>query len=734
MSVPVPPKGRRTFPFGPHRRRVVALVAGLVGGAAVAGLVAATGLFPATGGAATGGAATTRPPAGAPARSAAALTVAVPAATATTPGGSTVIGTQAPDMGSPGDGAPVVTGIAAVGSGAGYYVLRADGTVAAYGVPARGSVTGLPTGVYASAIAVDPKTGGYWVVASDGQVFAFDAPWYGEPQLPPGGWGQYPAAVGLAAAPSGGGYYVLRADGAVDNFGAPSHGSLAGKLPYGATAPVTATALAVDPVTGGYWETTSVGGVYAFDAPWQGSPASTQQGYRGDPVTGIAALAGQGYAVLHASGAIDTFGAPTVGSAAGRLPAGATAVAIAPDAASGGYWTAVNASAISGYLNPFRALTSLVPQEIDQGVDYCASGPIYALGTGVVLNTVSSGWPGGGFISYRLSGGPAAGYVVYAAENVTPSVTVGQQVTPTTVIGVLHDSGTCLETGWASATSRDEAAGFGEFTGANSTAFGLNFSALLQAVGAPPGLVQNAGPPGPLPGSWPRIGSAEDGSAGVAVAEFPVEPPTSAEANWVGAAARAVLGAPWSASGIVGQAAALHAGSATPAAVVSWLQRSTQARLYQVQLAYQVVFGGAPTAAQADAGLAALDRGVGLRRFRAGLAGTSEFASRAGSGVNALIAADYRVFLGRAVDPAGLSSWRAAVAGGLSATGLAWDIERSSEGGGVVIGAAYLQLLHRAVDPGALVSWGRALQGGLILSQLDEELIDSSEFFDRAQG
>lgn len=734
MSVPVLPSGSGAFSSGSAGRRWGALAAaGVLGGAAVVGLFAAGG-GAAGGGASGGGAAGARPPADAAVRSAAALSFAAPAAATTTPGGATVIGTQAPDLGSPAGGAPVVTGIAAVTSGAGYYVLRADGTVDAYGVPALGSVAGLPTGVYASAIAVDPKTGGYWVVASDGQVFAFDAPWYGEPQLPPGGWGQYPAAVGLAAAPSGAGYYVLRANGAIDNFGAPAHGSLAGKLLYGATAPVTATALAVDPVTGGYWETTSVGGVYAFDAPWRGSPASTDQGYQGDPVTAIAALAGQGYAVLHASGAIDTFGAPNAGSAAGQLPLGATAAAIAPDGATGGYWTAVNAATVGGYLNPFRALTSLVPQEIDQGVDYCASGPIYALGAGVVLNTVSSGWPGGGFISYRLSGGPAAGEVVYAAENVTPSVTVGERVTPTTVIGILHDSATCLETGWASATSQDEAAGFGEFNGANSTAFGLNFSALLQAVGAPPGLVQNAGPPGPLPSNWPRIGSAEDGSAGVAVPEVPVEPPTAAEANWVAAAARGVLGAPWSTSGIAAQAAALHAGSTTPAAVVGWLQRSTQARSYQVQLAYRVVFGAAPTASQTAAGLTALDQGVGLRRFRADLAGSSEFAAQAGSGVNALIAADYRVFLGRAVDPAGLSSWRAAVAGGLSATGLGWDIETSAEGTGVVIDAAYLQLLHRAVDPGALVSWGGALQRGLSLAQLDGDLIDSSEFFDTVQG
>ena len=104
---------------------------------------------------------------------------------------------------------------------------------------------------------------------------------------------------------------------------------------------------------------------------------------------------------------------------------------------------------MDGYYNPLRALTSLWPQEVDQGVDYCASGPIYAIGDGVVANVYSSGWPSGVFISYRLTSGPAKGLYVYDAEDVTPTVSVGERVTPTTIVGQLHDAATCLETGWA---------------------------------------------------------------------------------------------------------------------------------------------------------------------------------------------------------------------------------------------------------------------------------------------
>lgn len=415
-----------------------------------------------------------------------------------------VVASRAPFYGAPAPGAPAITGIAAAAGRPGYYVLRANGTVDSYAVPNQGSVHGLPAGITATGIAVDARTGGYWVLASDGQVFAFDAPWEGDPRFPYGGWGQYPAAVAIAAPASGAGYYVLRANGAVDNYGVPAYGSLAGRLYYGATAPVTATGLAVDPVTGGYWEATSVGAVAAFHAPSLGSPQINGDGrYGGVPVSGIVATPAGGYATLQADGTVVAF--PRSGLAAGapaRIATGATATGLALDPASDGYWVALDSAPLDGYLNPLRGLTSLVPQEIDQGVDYCGSGPIYAIGAGVVLNTTSNGWPGGAFISYRLESGPARGLIVYVAENVTPFVGVGETVGPTTVLGLLHDAGTCLETGWASQSHRHQAAARFEYTGSNSTAYGINFSALLQALGAEPGLPQG-GPPGPLPAGWP---------------------------------------------------------------------------------------------------------------------------------------------------------------------------------------------------------------------------------------
>jgi len=413
-------------------------------------------------------------------------------------------------LGSPPPTSPAVVGVAAVAKGSGYYVLRATGEVDAFDAPSFGSLaaSALTPGSTATGIALDPATGGYWVVCSNGVVQAFNAPSLGETLVPPGGWGQHPAAVAIAALPDGSGYFVLRANGAVYGYGARTHGSLAGHLHYGLTAPVVAVAIAVDPSTGGYWIATSTGAVDGFDAPSEGSPlASVEGNYDGVPVSGLAAAAnGTGYFVLRASGEVDTFGASFAGSSSAKvsLPEGGFASAIALDPATGGYYIGVDDTPLDGYFNPLRAVTSLLPQEVDQGVDYCGSGPVYALGNGIVVNVYEPQWPGGVFISYRLSNGPAKGLYVYLAENVTPAVKVGQTLSPTTVIGVMHDATTCIETGWADPPrSPERAQGHVEYNGKNSTAFGLNFSLLLETLGARPGLPQPFGPPGPLPASWP---------------------------------------------------------------------------------------------------------------------------------------------------------------------------------------------------------------------------------------
>ena len=144
------------------------------------------------------------------------------------------------------------------------------------------------------------------------------------------------------------------------------------------------------------------------------------------------------------------------------------------------------------YLNPLRDISGLVPERVDMGVDFAGAGPVYAIGAGVVTEAKfgNSGWPGGGWITYQLTDGPAVGEVVYVAEDVTPAVQVGQKVTPDTVVGHMFNGGDGIETGWAmldSASSESElpeAGGIGG-PGPFPTGIGMNFEYLIRALGVP---------------------------------------------------------------------------------------------------------------------------------------------------------------------------------------------------------------------------------------------------------
>jgi len=142
------------------------------------------------------------------------------------------------------------------------------------------------------------------------------------------------------------------------------------------------------------------------------------------------------------------------------------------------------------YLNPLREVSGLVPERVDMGVDFAGTGPVYAVGAGVVMEAKGccSGWPGGGWITYQLTDGPAVGEVVYLAEDVTPSVQAGQEVSSSTVIGHMYQGSDGIETGWAmldsgSAESQLPEAGSIGGAGPFPTAIGMNFEDLLRELG-----------------------------------------------------------------------------------------------------------------------------------------------------------------------------------------------------------------------------------------------------------
>lgn len=146
-----------------------------------------------------------------------------------------------------------------------------------------------------------------------------------------------------------------------------------------------------------------------------------------------------------------------------------------------------------GYVNPLRSVSGLVPERIDQGVDFGGTGPVYAVGDAVVTSAAfgySTGWPGGGWITYQLTDGPDAGLTVYLAEDVTPAVQVGQRVSSSTVIANMFAGGDGIETGWAEpggllAESQLPAAGGIGGGGPFPTQIGMSFDQLLQSLGVP---------------------------------------------------------------------------------------------------------------------------------------------------------------------------------------------------------------------------------------------------------
>jgi hypothetical protein len=158
------------------------------------------------------------------------------------------------------------------------------------------------------------------------------------------------------------------------------------------------------------------------------------------------------------------------------------------------------------YQNPLRDVQDLVPERIDQGVDYAGIGPVYPLGDGVVLATAVPGWPNNTNIVYELTDGPATGFVVYVAEDIVPAVNVGQIVNAKTALGLLYPGPDGIETGWGDPAiiGNTIASAYAQFDGKNTTAFGQNFSNLLHSLHAPPGIPQNVPPTGTLPASWPQ--------------------------------------------------------------------------------------------------------------------------------------------------------------------------------------------------------------------------------------
>jgi hypothetical protein len=114
------------------------------------------------------------------------------------------------------------------------------------------------------------------------------------------------------------------------------------------------------------------------------------------------------------------------------------------------------------------------------------------------VGTSETGWPGA-FIEYRLLEGPYAGRYVYYAEGVNPAprLHVGQTVAAGQAIAsIIPDYGSGIELGWgAGASTNTYAAKAGQWSATDdendvASPAGKSFSALVAALGGPPGKVE----------------------------------------------------------------------------------------------------------------------------------------------------------------------------------------------------------------------------------------------------
>ncbi len=150
-------------------------------------------------------------------------------------------------------------------------------------------------------------------------------------------------------------------------------------------------------------------------------------------------------------------------------------------------------------MNPL-AQAIVNPERVDQGVDYAGVGKLVAIGAGRItrLTTEGSGWPGT-FIQYRLLDGADAGCYVYYAEGVLPAdgLRVGDTVSAGQPIATIIPAySTGIELGWgAGIGTKAYAKVAGQWNPTDdednvASAAGKSFSALIGALGGPPGKIE----------------------------------------------------------------------------------------------------------------------------------------------------------------------------------------------------------------------------------------------------
>jgi kumamolisin len=223
----------------------------------------------------------------------------------------------------PGDGgstpANPVVAMATVDLGDGYYLLRRDDAVSAFGeATSFGSPAGRAHAAPAVALIPSLSGRGYLVVSASGAVFAFgDALSHGSVT----GGLKGPITSG-AGTPDGQGYWLVDAAGRVFPFGdAATFASATGTKISGRVVSIMPT------LTGqGYWLVTSEGHVFRFGDAAKMNGSTPVLPLKVTVVGGTTDPLGDGYWLVESNGAVDRFGAAQQVGNGSRLEAAAVAI------------------------------------------------------------------------------------------------------------------------------------------------------------------------------------------------------------------------------------------------------------------------------------------------------------------------------------------------------------------------------------------------------------------------
>lgn len=145
----------------------------------------------------------------------------------------------------------------------------------------------------------------------------------------------------------------------------------------------------------------------------------------------------------------------------------------------------VSAGGASSSVNPFALAGAFKLGRTDQGVDasMAPGSPILAPFPSRLVRVDPNWYRGQPGLFFQITEGPYKGRYWYLAEQIDPSVHVGQLVGAGQQVATYAHTGTGVEIGWAANAAQTLAQTTGGYVEGQATRAGQSFLALLRALG-----------------------------------------------------------------------------------------------------------------------------------------------------------------------------------------------------------------------------------------------------------